>query len=608
MKKTKMLVFMTMLLVFSSMMGSAALARNLTSDEREEQSQTEGAVASKDEVVYASLNAAGAMNEIYVVNMLDVRSPGAIIDYGNYTTVRNLTDLSEIKQVNDTVQLQASPGTFYYQGNMQDHELPWELRISYMLDGKEIAPEDLAGKDGRLLIKMEASANKAVDPVFYENYLLQISLTLDSDTASNIQAPDATIANVGKKRQVSYTVMPGNDGEWSVLADVVHFEMEGIDIAALPMSMAMNSPEIDEMTKEMQTLSEAIEQINDGVSELKTGVAELNDGAHRLNSGSGDYKSGMEKLKDSSAELLEASAAIDESLAAVSAALRSQSGEMDLGELAQLPDGLRQIADGLREVSSGLTLLKDNYSKAYSALDDAMANIPEHYITDEEIYQLYESGANRTTIDQLLEVYGAALTAKGTYDAVKQAFAAVETTLDTAGGAIDEMSDQLALMAAGLSQALEDMDGLDALSELEEGIALLASSYGEFHDGLGSYTDGVSALADVYKEIHTGLDGIADGTAELEAGVGELHNGTEEVADATKDLPDQMQDEVDAMMAEYDKSDFEAVSFVSEKNTNIGSVQFIFKTEAIEMDEDETIAEEEDDKKSFWERFLDLFS
>ena len=56
--------------------------------------------------------------------------------------------------------------------------------------------------------------------------------------------------------------------------------------------------------------------------------------------------------------------------------LNGSSSEMDLGDLAQLPAGLSQIAGGLNEVAGGLTKLNQNYSVAFSALNDTINKMP----------------------------------------------------------------------------------------------------------------------------------------------------------------------------------------------------------------------------------------
>lgn len=610
MKKKISTLFLAILIIVPFHIGSADL---ITSDDATADDHIEtsiyGEVDAKDEVIYGNISATGMLNDLYVVNMLHVTQPGIIIDQGDYTSVRNLTNLTDIENGNGTVQLQASPGWFYYQGMMQNREVPWHFDMTYSLDGENIAPQDLAGKEGQLLITIKTSENENADPIFYENYALQISLTFDTANIRNIQAPDTTIANVGKKKQITYTVMHDTDGDLSLLADVVDFEMEGIEISAIPLSMAIDDPDIADMTKDMRTLSDAIDDITEGISDLLGGITELNDGMHTLNDGSSEYESGMTDMSHSSSDIITSSEKIEASLAELAEELSGTSDDMDMGELEQLPEGLSLLAEGLDELADGLTLLQENFAMANSALDDAMQDIPAPAVTDNDIQQLYTTGADHDTLDHIVEVYNAAQMAKGTYDNVKDAFAAVETTLADISEGVHDISQQLTTMAGELSVSLEDMEALEAISELEDGITLLALNYSEFHAGLTSYADGITELADAYSEIDSGLGEVADGTSELESGTSELYEGTQELAESTHDLPEQLEEQVNEMMAEFDKSDFEAVSFVSQENTNMKSVQFILRTDPIEMeDEEEFNTNTEEEKAGFWQRLKDLFS
>jgi putative membrane protein len=576
------------------------------SSKQEAPPQTEGEIASKDEVVYATLSAAGEQQKIYVVNIFDVEKAGTIVDYGAYSTLKNLTNLAKIQKQNDQLQFPAPKGKFYYQGNMNDVPLPWDIAVSYQLDGKDIVPKELAGKDGHVEVTIETSANDEVNQVFFENYLLQISLTLDSDIYKNIEASDAMLANVGKDKQVTFTVMPEQEGKLKLEADVTDFELQGIEIAAVPSSMSIDTPDLGEMTDKMESLADAIKEINNGVAELKSGVSKLNDGVASLHSGSQKYQNGMAVLDQGSSELVGASVSIQNALHSINEALAGGTDKpgMDVSGLKELPAGLLLIANGLNETVAGITTLRENYSAAYSTLDTAMKNIPDYEISNEAIQGLYSSGADPEVLDKLLETYSSARTAKGTYSAVKEGLAAVDPTLLTLGNSIKEMSSTLTAIANGLSSSLEE---LDSLTQLQEGMATLANDYGQFHAGLVSYTKGVGELSNSYKKLHSGIAALAGGSSELEAGTGELHNGTNTLYESTKNMPSQMQEEIDKMMADYDKSDFEAVSFVSPSNEKINSVQFIIKTESIKVEEQETQEKPVEETKSFWTRLRDLF-
>ncbi|WP_416151664.1 YhgE/Pip domain-containing protein [Salipaludibacillus sp. HK11] len=598
-------VFMAIALVLPSFLLTATGGERVAAEEG--QSQNAGQYSSKDEVVYATLTSSGERQEVYVVNIFDVVEEGNIVDYGTYSNLKNLTDLSEIEQKEDTVEVTAPEGKFYYQGDKNDADLPWDITISYLLDGKQINPNELVGKDGEVEINIQTSANESVDSVFFENYMVQISLNLEPEIFDNIEAEDGVVANAGKNKQVTFSVMPEQAGELNIKADAVDFELEGIEIAAIPQSMAIEGPDMGEMTGEMQELTDGIKEISNGLGELNSGVSELNRGVLNLRDGSEQYKTGISEIDGSSNELVDASVSIDEGLATMSTSLSESSGEMDLTELKELPGGLSQLAEGLHQAAGGLTELSENYTMAYSTLNDEMVAIPDYEITEEEIEGLYMSGADSDVVDQLVETYAAARTAKGTYSAVQEAFEAVEPTLNEVSGSLTEMANTMGSMATEIASSLDDMDVADSIGELQEGLESLSSNYKEFHAGLLSYTDGVGQLSNSYNEIHDGIVELSGGTGGLETGADELDDGTDTLYESTKDMPEQMQEEVDQLLADFDNSDFEAVSFVSTENEKINSVQFMIKTDSIEKEEQESNEEVEEEEKGFWGRLMDLF-
>lgn len=609
-KKRFLLVALTVMLFLPSFLVDAAPNNNTTS--KTETSTNEDTSASKDEVVYATLSAHGSLQEIYIVNIFDVVKPGTIIDFGHYSSLKNLTDLSELEQQNNTVKIDAPKGKFYYQGNMdKNSQLPWNINISYYLNGVQTTPEELAGQDGRLQIKIETTANEKVDRSFYENFLVQIALTLSPEVFNNIEAPDAMIANAGKNKRVNFTVMPEQDGDFLLEADVVNFEMDGVEISAVPASMALDV-EVDGFTDDIKTLADAIAEIHNGVTELKSGVSALNSGVKSLRDGSAQYQDGMNEISGASSELVAGSAEIDKTLSTISSSISEglgalDSSEWDLGELEDLPKQLSELSTALRAIADELEKLDQSYSEALSILDEAIKKIPTFTITEEQIEELYNSGADKEVVDRLLETYYASQSATEAYDRVKERFQQVDGTISDMNGTVREWSGTIQTVSTELENALENMDMLSYITEFEEGMATFSKGYGEFHAGLVSYTNGVNELARSYRGIYSGIVEVSNGTNELNAGVGELQGGTKKLYEATNDLPEQMRDEIDKMLAEYDKSDYEPVSFVSAENTNINSVQFVMKTKKIKKDEQDNKAEVTEEKKGFWAKLLKLF-
>mgnify|MGYP000461811150 CR=1 FL=1 len=73
--------------------------------------------------------------------------------------------------------------------------LPWLVKLTYTLDGAEIAPEELGGKSGALTIRLQVSRNPDCTGDFFDQYALQVTMTLDTDRAQNIVLM-GTMANV----------------------------------------------------------------------------------------------------------------------------------------------------------------------------------------------------------------------------------------------------------------------------------------------------------------------------------------------------------------------------------------------------------------------------
>lgn len=568
---------------------------------------------SREEIVYANLGSDGTAKEISVVTILHNSQAAAAADYGSYASVKNLTDTTPITLTDDAVTLSAPKGDFYYQGQLKSTALPWNISITYYLDGIELPASELAGKAGHIEIKLGTTPNTQVDASYYDNYLLQVSVTLDASRCANIEAAGGTIANAGKNKLVTYAVMPGNAGNISLDADVTDFSMAGISLAAVPLSMKIDSPDTSGMLGDLTKLSDAIAALNDGIGQLKDGTAELNNGAADLKSGSLSFAGGLNELYGSSSELIGGSAEIMNALYAISSSMNGSStndasGSLNLNDLAALPDGLSQLAAGLDKVSLGLIDLKSGFSAAYAGLDAAVLEIPDSTIPQEEIAKLYQDNPDKKgLIDKLMAFYSSGSKVKGTYLAVKPAFDAVGTASDQLAGAIGGISGTLTSMSTQIKGALESNDTLTQMRQLSAGLAELSSNYNKFHEGLVKYTSGVSLLKNNYGGLNAGIAGIAGGVDELYGGISQTYDGTAKLNDGLKDMPSKVDEEINKLLNEYDKSDFKPVSFVSDKNDNTVSVQFILKTEKIEVPEIPAVINTEKDDSNIWTRFLDLF-
>ena len=239
----------------------------------------ETANTEKEENVYVSLAGDGSVADIYIVNMFALDGKTEIRDYGAYSSVRNLTSEADISLDGDSVTVSAEAGTFYYQGNLKDAQLPWNISVAYMLDGKNVAADELAGANGHLVISGSVTKNKLTDGDFYEAYMVQATVLLDTVKCRNIQTEGATEANVGADKQLSYMKLPGQDLSFTIETDVTDFSMEGISLNAVPLAIHMEKPDTSELDGQIDDLQDGAQQLDDGAKELAAGAQELNSGA-----------------------------------------------------------------------------------------------------------------------------------------------------------------------------------------------------------------------------------------------------------------------------------------------------------------------------------------
>lgn len=281
------------------------------------------APSEKEEVIYITLDASGTLKNTYVVNSF---SGGSITDYGNYASVKMLNTSDPIEQNGDIITFSTSASKAYYQGELTDAEIPWNISLRYYLDGVEYSAAEIAGKSGELEIRFQITENTACFDTFFDDYALQASFTLDTEQCNNISAPDATIANVGSDKQLTYTVLPGEGIDTTITADVADFEMSAVSINGIHLNLNV---EIDdtELKDKVNELIDAVEQLDDGAVELSDGSAEMLDGSSELKDGASSLQSGITSLDEGVVTLENGLATVQSGLDT----LNSQSGTLTAG-------------------------------------------------------------------------------------------------------------------------------------------------------------------------------------------------------------------------------------------------------------------------------------
>lgn len=623
----------------------------------------------KEEVVYANLQADGTVDGVYVVNIFELENDGQIKDYGTYSNVWNMTSTEEITYENDEITINASEGKLYYEGELEKAQLPWNIRVTYYLDSKKCSAEEIAGKSGKLKIKMVIEENPDCDPEFFDGYALQASLLLDTEKCTDIVADGATIANVGSDKQLTYTILPGKGANVTITANVTDFEMDGISINGIPLNLNIEV-EDEALMSQVTELVDAIIQLDDGALELKNGAAELKDGAENdlqtgvsaLQTGASTLNEGMVSLNEGilqiqtaltalnakSDELKNGSWQIQEALNQIQAALAGVS--LTTEELQTLISASSQIKGGITELTNGVAALEEGVSSealnnimlqngldvAYLQAQNTNAATQIQNIVStlqEQVSKLEAFGIPVSKISEMLgQLEGIAqlLQANNAY------ISGTETYLDTVNGQINEMfTGAQTLQAnyntfdAGLLELVNSLEALaSGMSELSGAINTLVTEYEKFDTGLDAYTNGVAQILGGYaqvsggasqlvagsKELKSGTDSLKNGTADLLDGISQLADGTEglqegtaRMREETSGMDEEINSKIDELLAEMTGGDMELTSFVSDKNVNIEMVQFVIQTEGIQVEKADAAEVAEEEEATFWEKLLNLF-
>ena len=225
----------------------------------------------KEEVIYGVLNAQGQVDGLYAVNIFE---SGDVVDYGDYSAVHPLNTEDEITYENGEVRFHTDAQRVYYQGNLNTRDLPWLFRLTYRLDGQEIAAEELAGKSGHVEIELDIRRNPDYQGELFRSHALQITAFLDTENCRSIAAEGATQANVGADRQLSYIVLPNTEKTILISADATEFEMDAISINGVRLSLDIDMDD-SELTEQTDKIVDAGKQLDDGAQELLDGASEL---------------------------------------------------------------------------------------------------------------------------------------------------------------------------------------------------------------------------------------------------------------------------------------------------------------------------------------------
>ena len=425
----------------------------------------------KDETVYVFAKANGDVDNILVNETLKNRDKSA--------TIEDTTDLKDIVNVKgdetftqngNKITWDAAGNEISYQGTT-DRQLPVSVKATYYLDGNEISPEDLAGKSGKVKIRLDYTSNETVtkdvngkDEDISVPFVAVSGMVL-GDNFTNIQVTNGKYLAQGESNIVVGYAVPGLDSGVKdaakdldteipdyveVSADVTDFSLD------MTVTMLVNGSEMDysgdldltDLDDLTEALSSAGNQLADGSGELSDGAGQVSEGAGTLASkmgdlttGAGSLKAGMETLSSSSGDLASGVAVIDQSAQSIANGINTLDTAVNTKMTAEEQAAVAQQAG--TQVAAQLAKGTDMYNAIYNGAVSAYQN--NMTSASDQLYASYTTADPDTGVSLLEQMQGAIL-AQGASAAAKTA--AQEAYNNAKDNGLDEASAQAAMATA----------------------------------------------------------------------------------------------------------------------------------------------------------------
>lgn len=301
--------------------------------------------ADKDESVYLISDANGNVNKTIVVDHLKNKDKkDTLEDASNLSDIENVKGKEKFTQSGDKLTWQAGGKDIYYQGTATE-EPPVTQKVTYYLDGKEISPEDLAGKSGKVKIRFDyTNTTSYTETVNGEKQTVSVPFAAVTGLVLGDGFENIEVTN--GKAEVS-------DSSSVVLGYALPGLKDSLGIKDKDLDGDVNIPEYMEMTADVKNFSmpAAMTFVVNASDYVSTDGIDTSDLDDMIN----DLKDASTQLQDGSKTLAEGTDTLADGLST----LQSKLGTFASG-VGTLKSGLKTYTDGVSTLSGGLNKLNSN--------------------------------------------------------------------------------------------------------------------------------------------------------------------------------------------------------------------------------------------------------
>lgn len=388
--------------------------------------------ADKDESVYLISDANGNVNKTIVVDHLKNKDKkDTLEDASNLSDIENVKGKEKFTQSGDKLTWQAGGKDIYYQGTATA-EPPVTQKVTYYLDGKEISPEDLAGKSGKVKIRFDyTNTTSYTETVNGEKQTVSVPFAAVTglvlgDGFENIEVTNGKAEVSDSSSVVLGYALPGLkdslgikdkdlDGDVNIpeymemTADVENFSMPAAMTFVVNASDYVSTDGIDtsDLDDMINDLKDASTQLQDGSKTLAEGTDTLSDGLSTLQSKLGTFASGVGALQSGLKTYTDGVSTLSGGLNTLgnsTGALVSGADKLNSGA-GQLASGSATLKDGLKSYTDGASELQAGINKLYNTLDAGLTDKQKAKIQKTAVESVQDSFKGETGVTVQKTIY-----------------------------------------------------------------------------------------------------------------------------------------------------------------------------------------------------------
>lgn len=388
--------------------------------------------ADKDESVYLISDANGNVNKTIVVDHLKNKDKkDTLEDASNLSDIENVKGKEKFTQSGDKLTWQAGGKDIYYQGTATE-EPPVTQKVTYYLDGKEISPEDLAGKSGKVKIRFDyTNTTSYTETVNGEKQTVSVPFAAITglvlgDGFENIEVTNGKAEVSDSSSVVLGYALPGLkdslgikdkdlDGDVNIpeymemTADVENFSMPAAMTFVVNASDYVSTDGIDtsDLDDMINDLKDASTQLQDGSKTLAEGTDTLADGLSTLQSKLGTFASGVGTLQSGLKTYTDGVSTLSGGLNTLgnsTGALVSGADKLNSGA-GQLASGSATLKDGLKSYTDGASELQAGINKLYNTLDAGLTDKQKAKIQKTAVENVQDSFKGETGVTVQKTIY-----------------------------------------------------------------------------------------------------------------------------------------------------------------------------------------------------------